>query len=311
MLNRRDFLTKGAIGGGLIMAGAFPYEALAGPRKPAKLTVLHTNDVHSRLEPFEEDGGKWAGQGGVAARAALIAAIRKEEEHVLLLDAGDIFQGTPYFNLYKGEPEMKAMTMMGYEAVTMGNHDFDAGVEGFARQLPHANFPILTTNYDFTGTALEGKTMPYTIIKKGGIKVGIFGLGIQLRGLVPDDAYGSTQYLEPIQIAQSTVDKLRKREHCDLVICLSHLGYDYDYRKVSDKVLAKETSGIDLIIGGHTHTFLEKPTVMKNKGGEEVLINQVGWAGLRLGRIDFVLDSKKGAIALNAHTVVITKQTIG
>ncbi len=311
MLNRREFLIKGAIGGGLLMAGGFPYEALAGPRKPAKLTVLHTNDVHSRLEPFEEDGGKWAGQGGVSARAALIAAIRKEEEHVLLLDAGDIFQGTPYFNLYKGEPEMKAMTMMGYEAVTMGNHDFDAGVEGFARQLPHANFPVLTANYDFTGTALEGKTQPYTIIKKGGIKVGIFGLGIQLRGLVPDDAYGTTQYLEPIQIAQSTVDKLRKKEHCDLVICLSHLGYDYEYRKVSDKVLAKETSGIDLIIGGHTHTFLEKPTVMKNKKGEDVLINQVGWAGLRLGRIDFALDSKRSAIALNAHTVVVTKQTIG
>ncbi len=311
MLNRRDFLIKGAIGSGLLMAGGFPYESLAGPRKPAKLTVLHTNDVHSRLEPFEDDGGKWAGQGGVAARAALIAAIRKEEEHVLLLDAGDIFQGTPYFNLYKGEPEMRAMTMMGYEAVTMGNHDFDAGVEGFARQLPHANFPVLTANYDFTGTALEGKTQPYTIIKKGGIKVGIFGLGIQLRGLVPDDAYGTTQYLEPIQIAQSTVDKLRKKEHCDLVICLSHLGYDYEYRKVSDKVLAKETSGIDLIIGGHTHTFLEKPTVMKNKKGEEVLINQVGWAGLRLGRIDFALDSKRGAIALNAHTVVVTKQTIG
>lgn len=293
------------------MAGAFPLEALAGPRKPTKLTILHTNDVHSRLEPFGADGGQYAGQGGVAARAALIAAIRAEEAHVLLLDAGDIFQGTPYFNLYKGEPEMRAMAAMRYDAATMGNHDFDAGVEGFAKQLVHAGFPILTANYDFTHTALEGKTQPYTVIRKGGVKVGIFGLGIQLKGLVPDDAYGDTKYLEPIQIAQSTADKLRNREACDLVICLSHLGYDYEYKKVSDKILAKETSGIDLIIGGHTHTFLEKPTVMKNKNGQEVLINQAGWAGLRLGRIDFVLDDKKGAKAANAHTVVVGKQTIG
>jgi 5'-nucleotidase len=311
MLNRRDFLRKSAAGSGLLLAGAFPYGALAGAPKPVKLTILHTNDVHSRLEPFEEDGSKWAGQGGVAARAALIASIRAEAEHVLLLDAGDIFQGTPYFNLYKGEPEMKAMAAMRYDAATMGNHDFDAGVEGFAKQLQRASFPIVIANYDFTRTAMEGKAVPFTIIRKGGVKVGIFGLGIQLRGLVPDDAYGHTQYLEPIQIAQSTVDKLRRREHCDLVICLSHLGYDYDYKKVSDKILAKETSGIDLIIGGHTHTFLEEPTVLKNKKGDDVLINQVGWAGLRLGRIDFVFDHKKNASLANAHTVVVTKQTIG
>lgn len=310
MLNRRDFMRRAAIGGGLLATGTFPFEAFAG-QKPTKLTILHTNDVHSRLEPFGDDGGKYAGQGGVAARAALMAAIRAQEEHVLLLDAGDIFQGTPYFNLYKGEPEIKAMAAMKYDAVTMGNHDFDAGVEGFAAQLPHANFPVLVANYDFTGTALEGKTLPYTTIKKGGIRVGIFGLGIQLRGLVPDDAYGTTQYLEPIQIAQSTTDKLRKREHCDLVICLSHLGYEYEYSKVSDKILAKETSGIDLIIGGHTHTFLERPVVIKNKRSEEVIINQVGWAGLRLGRIDFSLGNKKEASPREAHTVVSAKQTIG
>lgn len=311
MLNRRDFLRKSAVGGGLMLAGAFPYEAFAGPRKMVKLTILHTNDVHSRMEPFGADGGKYAGQGGVAQRAALINAIRAEEAQVLLLDAGDIFQGTPYFNLYKGEPEIKAMSAMGYDAATMGNHDFDAGVEGFARQLPHASFPIVVANYDFTNTPLDGKTIPYTVIRKGDIKVGIFGLGIQLRGLVPDDAYGNTQYLEPTRMAQNTADRLRQREHCDLVICLSHLGYDYDSRKVSDKVLAKETSGIDLIIGGHTHTFLERPTIMKNKNGKEVIINQVGWAGLRLGRIDFVFDHKKNASFSSAHSVVVGKQTIG
>lgn len=298
------------IGSGLLLAGSFPFDSLAG-EKIQKLTILHTNDVHSHLEPFPMDGGKFEGEGGVASRAALINKIRSEEEHVLLFDAGDIFQGTPYFNLYKGEPEIKAMSMMGYDASTMGNHDFDAGIEGFAKQLPHANFPILIANYDFTNTPLEGKTQPYKIFKKGDIKIGVFGLGIKLKGLVPDDAYGNTQYLEPIQIANNTAAHLKKREKCDFIICLSHLGYDYDYSKVSDKILAKETEYVDLIIGGHTHTFLDKPTVLKNKKGRLVVINQVGWAGLRLGRLDFTFDIKKSSNLLYAHSVIIPKQTIG
>jgi 5'-nucleotidase len=200
---------------------------------------------------------------------------------------------------------------MRYDAVTMGNHDFDAGVEGYALQLEHANFPVITANYEFTGTALEGKTAPYTVIKKGGLKIGIFGLGIQLKGLVPDESCGETKYIEPLQVAQSVTDRLRRKEHCDMIICLSHLGYEYNYRKVSDLVLAKETEGIDLIIGGHTHTFLDKPSVLRNKGGGEVLVNQVGWAGLRLGRIDYTFANKMGAIPSNAHTVVVRKQTIG
>lgn len=311
MLNRRNFLKRTATGGGLLLLGGFPFESLAGERPPQKLTILHTNDQHSRLEPFPDDGGKYAGQGGVAERAALIRRIRQEEEQVLLLDAGDIFQGTPYFNLYKGEPEIKAMTMMGYDAATMGNHDFDAGVEGFVKQLPHARFPFLTANYDFTQTELEGKTKPYTIIRKGDVKVGIFGLGIQLKGLVPEDAYGKTQYIEPVQTAKSLSERLRKREGCDLVICLSHLGFEYDHPKVSDKVLAKETEYIDLIIGGHTHTFLEEPVVLTNKAGREVVINQAGWAGLRLGRLDYTFSHKKSAKLSGAQSVIIGKQTRG
>lgn len=308
MLNRKDFLKKTAMGSGLLLLGGFPFESLAGS-KPKKLVILHTNDVHSRMEAFGDDGGKYAGQGGVAARAALIAQIRREEENVLLLDAGDIFQGTPYFNLYKGEPEIKAMSMMNYDAVTMGNHDFDAGVEGFANQLVHASFPVLTANYDFTKTALEGKTKPYTIVRKAGLKIGIFGIGIQLHGLVAEDAYGDTKYLEPIQVANSISNQLKKKENCDFIICLSHLGYHYDYNKPSDKILAKETEYIDLIIGGHTHTFLDKPTVMTNKKGKEVTINQVGWAGLRLGRLDYVFDSKKDTNLMSAQSVIVTKQT--
>jgi 5'-nucleotidase len=310
MLNRRTFLKRTALGGGLVLAGGFPLEAFAGPPE-TRLTILHTNDVHSRLEPFPMDGSKFQGLGGVAARAALIEKIRKEEEHVLLLDAGDIFQGTPYFNLYKGEPEIKAMSMMGYDAVTMGNHDFDAGVEGFAKQLPHASFPVLTANYDFRETVLEHKTQPYQIFKKGSIKIGVFGLGIQLWGLVPKDAFGKTKYLDPLPVALVVSEQLKKKKGCDLVICLSHLGYQYNSNKVSDCVLAKETSYIDLIIGGHTHTFLDQPTLIKNKLGKDVIINQVGWAGVRLGKLDFVFDSKKNTKLANAQTVILGKQTIG
>ena len=310
MQNRRSFLKHTLLGSGLLVANNFPFQSLAASNIQ-RLTILHTNDVHSRLEPFPVDGGKYEGQGGVAMRAALIEKIRKEEQHVLLLDAGDIFQGTPYFNLYKGEPEIKAMSMMKYDAATMGNHDFDAGVEGFAKQLPHANFPIVIANYDFTETALEGKTKPYQIFTKGKIKIGVFGVGIKLKGLVPEDAYGRTKYIEPIQIAKSISEKLKKKEKCDLVICLSHLGYSYNYNKVSDMILAKETEHIDLIIGGHTHTFLDRPTVMKNKIGKEVVINQVGWGGLRLGRLDYIFDSKKSSNLSNAQSVILNKQTNG
>lgn len=310
MQNRRSFLKKAAIGSGLLLTGGFPFESFAAEEEK-KLVILHTNDTHSRLEPFPLDGGKFEGQGGVAARAALIEQIRIEEEHVLLLDAGDIFQGTPYFNLYKGEPEIKALSMMRYDAITMGNHDFDAGIENFAQQLVHANFPVLVANYDFTDTPMEGKTQPYTIIKKNGLKIGLFGLGIQLKGLVPEDAYGKTKYLEPIQMANSVAHRLKKKENCDMVICLSHLGYEYDYNKISDKILAKETDNIDLIIGGHTHTFLDEPTVMKNKSGNEIIINQVGWAGLRLGRLDYSFNHKKSSKLSKAHSVIVNKQTSG
>ena len=224
-----------------------------------------------------------------------------------MLDAGDLFQGTPYFNLYKGEPEIKAMSLMGYDAVTMGNHDFDAGIEGFAKQLPLANFPVLIANYDFTNTVLEHKTQPYKIFNKGGLKIGVFGLGIELKGLVGEAQYQNTHYLEPIQIANATAALLKRKEACDMVICLSHLGYEYEGRKVSDMILAKQSEHIDLIIGGHTHTFLDQPTVLTNKQGKEVVINQVGWAGLRLGRLDYEFGNFSTKNLAKAHSVIISK----
>lgn len=314
MQNRRNFLKKAGIGGGLLLAGNFPFESFAGTTEATTqttLTILHTNDVHSHLDAFPMDGSKYQGMGGVAARAAAIDKIRAAEKNVLLLDAGDIFQGTPYFNLYKGEPEIKAMSMLGYDACTMGNHDFDAGIEGFAAQLPHANFPVLICNYDFNDTILEGKTQPYKIFKKGDLKIGVFGVGIQLHGLVPTEAYGKTKYLDPIEKAKEYSAFLKQKKGCDLVVCLSHLGFQYGSEKVSDCMLAKETSYIDLIIGGHTHTFLDEPFLVKNKLGNEVVINQMGWAGIRLGKLNYIFDSKKNAKLTNAQTVILTKQTIG
>lgn len=288
-LNRRRFLKNTFAGAALLALGLDTKSAFAEDDH-VKLTVLHTNDVHSRIDPFPMEDARFGGRAGVAPRAALINKIRKEEDHVLLLDAGDIFQGTPYFNFYGGELELKMMTMMGYDAAIMGNHDFDNGVEGFAKQLHHANFPILNANYDFSDTLLSGRTRSYQIFKKGGLKIGVFGLGIELEGLVNKEQYGNTIYVDPIQKAQQLEGYLKKEQKCDIIICLSHLGYAYKDRKVSDMVLAQNTNYINLIIGGHTHTFLDKPTVVKNLANKATLINQVGFAGINLGRLDFVFD---------------------
>ena len=304
-INRRKFIQQSAVAGGALLTSSLLGNAYAEvPAAKDTLTILHTNDVHSRLDPFPMDGSKNAGLGGVAARAKIIKQIRQETDNVLLLDAGDIFQGTPYFNIYKGEPEIKAMSMMGYDACTMGNHDFDAGIENFATQLKHANFPVLLCNYDFTNTPMEGKSVPYKIFQKGNIKVGVFGVGIEMKGLVPDNLYGNTIYRDPIECANTTVDFL-KRHGCDMIICLSHLGDKYEDNKVSDEILAKETYHIDLILGGHTHRFFPEPRKYINKNGGDTLVNQVGWAGLQLGRLDYNFSSLKKKNLLKANVVLV------
>lgn len=310
MLSRKKFIREGMLATGALLAGPAIAEA-AEYFSPLKLTILHTNDVHSRLEPFPMDGGRNQGLGGVAARSQLIQNIRQQEEQVLLLDAGDIFQGTPFFNIYKGEPEIKAMTAMGYDACTIGNHDFDAGLENLATQLTgHARFPMLVSNYDFTGTPMESKTDPYRVYKKGKLKIGVLGVGIEMRGLVPDNLYGNTRYLDPVQKANETAAVLKKNKDCDLIVCLSHLGYQYKgSNKVSDEVLAKETEDIDLIIGGHTHTFFDNPVTYKNKKGNDVIVNQVGWAGIVLGRLDFEFSKFSGKKLAKSHTISVSQKT--
>lgn len=245
---------------------------------------------------------------GVAPRAALIESIRKEKEQILLLDAGDIFQGTPYFNMYKGEPEIKAMSMMGYDAATMGNHDFDGGIENFANQLQHANFPIVICNYDFTGTALEQKTVPYKIFKKGNSKIGVLGIGIELQGLVPENLYEKTVYQDPIIAANRTAEIL-KQQGCNMIICLSHLGDKYEDVKISDEILSKESYDIDLIIGGHTHRFFETPRKYQNKRQNEVLVNQVGWAGIQLGQLDYNISTYNNSKTPHSKTIFIGNKT--
>ncbi len=310
-MNRKQFLKT--IGGGSLALALTPSLALAENLAPdlaatdRKLTILHTNDQHSRIEPFDGSYTKNPNQGGFARRASLVQKIRSEEKNVLLLDSGDTFQGTPYFNFFGGEVEFRLMSMMGYDASTMGNHDFDNGLKGFKDVLPHAKFPFLCSNYDFSNTILDGHTEPYRIFKKNGIKVGVFGVGIELAGLVGAKNYGETIYLDPIEVAQQYSTMLRNEKKCDLVICLSHIGYDYknDPGKVSDKILAAKTDGIDVILGGHTHTFLPEPQSILNRAGKNVLVNQVGWAGLMLGKIDFYFDKNNNVKNISWHNQVI------
>lgn len=271
--------------------------------KVKHLTILHTNDTHSHIDPIAADAPRNPNQGGVARRTYLVEQIRKENPNTLLFDAGDIFQGTPYFNFYGGELEFKLMSMLKYDAATLGNHDFDNGVDGLYAQLPHAKFDFITSNYDFKNTIMNGQTLTHKIYTVDGIRVGVFGLGVLLEGLVNKKMYKETLYLNPLEIAQDMERKLKIEENCDLVICLSHLGYDYKEKNiVSDLIIAQNTSYIDLIIGGHTHTFLDEPTSVINKQGNITLVNQVGCFGINLGRVDFYFTDNK--VTENKHKTI-------
>ncbi len=291
-MKRRTFIKQSSLAS-LALAQPAITNVLGGG-KQKKLTILHTNDQHSRIEPFGPLDSRNADKGGFARRAKLVENIRAKEENVILLDAGDIFQGTPYFNFYGGEVEFKLMSYLKYDVATIGNHDFDNGLEGLFQQMPNAKFDFVCSNYDFTNTIMNGQTEAFKIIKKQGLKIGVFGLGIELDGLVTQYLYKETKYLDPVEMAQEMVLQLQRKK-CDLIICLSHLGYRYknEPNKISDEKLAAQTAGIDIILGGHTHTFLPEPQRYINKEGKEVLINQVGWAGLLLGRIDVYFDSIK------------------
>jgi len=266
------------------------------------ITILHTNDTHSRIKPFPDSAGDLAGLGGFARRATLIKKIRQQQKNVLLLDAGDIFQGTPYFNFYKGKLELELMSKMGYDAAAIGNHEFDNGLNGFADVATNADFPFLCSNYFVRNTPMEPFVQNFIIKEFGNIKIGIFGLGIAFENLILEKLHKGVTYRDAKVLAEAMVRSLRTYQQCDYVICLSHLGYKYEDNRVSDWAIANEVDGIDLIIGGHTHTFLDEPVRVGKPGQPETLITQVGWGGVILGRLDlhFAPDKTiKKAVAAN------------
>jgi 5'-nucleotidase len=274
---------------------------LLDPQKGETLiTVLHTNDTHSQIDPILENDKTYAGKGGVARRATLVKRIRKENPNTLMIDAGDVCQGTPYFNFYRGEVEYKAMSLIGYDVGTLGNHEFDNGVASLAKALSFADFEIVSTNYDVRGSALESKVKSHVVKEVGGLRVGLFGLGISPTGLITPDNFKPLQYMDPVRMARGVAKLLREQERCSLVLGMSHLGYYATPKngEVGDSQVASQVDGIDFIASGHTHTFMEKPVLQKNPAGKDTIIFQVGRSGIYVGRVDFtLLDGKVTASA--------------
>jgi 5'-nucleotidase len=304
-MKRRTFINKAATSAAFVGLGGLSTNAFTAKRRK-HLTVLHTNDVHSHIDAFPIDHQEYPEMGGLAKRASLVNSIRQENPNTLLFDAGDIFQGTPYFNFYGGELEFKLMSMLRYDAATIGNHDFDNGIEGLLAQMPYAKFELLSANYDFGNTLMDGYVKPYKIYWVDGLKIGVYGLGIALDGLVLPKLFKETKYLDPYEVATDCEYELKVRQACDLVICLSHMGYSYsDEQRPDDLGLAARTKNTQLIIGGHTHTFLEKPTIVANGNGDDVLVNQVGCYGIYLGRIDFYFEEGDGT-ATEGTRILIT-----
>jgi 5'-nucleotidase len=259
-----------------------------------KLVILHNNDTHSRIEPLPDNASSYAGLGGIIRQNAYVEAVRSETPQVLLFHSGDFVQGTPYFNMFKGQAEIACMNFMQYDAACLGNHEFDNGMDNLADMIRAAKFPIVATNLDFTDTPLEHLTHKYIILERGGIKIGVIGLTVSPDGLVAKQNYGNTNYLDPIQTANETAALLKHEKACDLVVCLSHLGYYADEKEVGDITLARETENIDIILGGHSHTFLRFADRRTNKAGQEVVIDQVGDRGIYMGRLDAVMEKEQG-----------------
>ncbi len=275
---------------GLVLALMCPVAA----QQSVGLNILQTSDTHSRIEPISPHAAdQSAGKGGVLRRVAFVEHYRAEHPGVLLFDCGDISQGTPYYNMFKGELEVKMMNLMKYDAMTIGNHEFDFGLENMARLFHLASFPVVCANYDVSGTVLEGLVKPYVVLQREGLRIGVFGLSPRLEGLVQASNCQGVVYRDPIAAARETVEILRGREHCDVVICLSHLGMLGVASEVpGDEALATGTSGIDVILGGHSHTFMEHPAVLLNAEGREVPVMHTGKNGVYVGELKLILQKE-------------------
>lgn len=304
-MNRRRFIRYSLVGTAGISLSAAPYNLLAA-NDLVTISILHTNDLHCHIEPFSGENENSNMKGGLARISEMVKRVKAENPNTLLFDAGDIFQGTPYYNYFKGELMLQLMSAVGYDAGTIGNHEFDDGLEGMADSIHAAKFPLICSNYDFANTMLAGKFPRWESFKKGNIKIGVYGLGIELSGLVNEKNFGNTIYKDPLQTAIEMESFLKNEQKCNLVICLSHLGLRYRDNKISDMVLAAETSLTDLIIGGHSHSFLEEPIIAKNKSGNQVIVNQASSYGQVLGKIDFVFErsKKKNKVAV-AHNLIV------
>jgi 5'-nucleotidase len=275
---------------GVLISLLFPLLLAAQDKS---LVILHHNDTHSRIEPFPETDSRNPGKGGVIRQDAYIESVRRETENVLLFHSGDLVQGTPYFNVFKGETEIAVANFMNYDAACLGNHEFDNGLMFLSHFIRSARFPFISTNLDFTGTPVEGLTKKYVILKRAGLKIGLIGLTVDPDNLVAKQNYAGVKYLDPIESANQVASFLKEKKKCDLVICLSHLGYYPSENTIGDITLAKKSRHIDVILGGHSHTFLEKPDRRLNLDGKEVVINQTGAYGIYLGRLDIAMEEVK------------------
>jgi len=274
-----------------VTLAGFPRELLKASAADTVISILHTNDTHSQIDPLPANDAN-AGKGGVARRATLVKRVRKENPNTLLVDAGDVLQGTPYFNFYKGEVEYKAMSAIGYDVGTLGNHEFDNGVEALAKALTFANFDIVSANYDVKGTVLEQRVKRYVVKTLAGIRVGLFGLGVSPVALITPDNFKGVTYIDPVIAARDVVKILRDEERCALVVCMSHLGYNAD-AKSGDSFVASQVDGIDFIASGHTHTFMKEPVTQTQPCGAKTTIFQVGKSGIYVGRVDFTFRNGK------------------
>lgn len=298
MISRKDFIWQSS----LFVAGSMASAVLPGKLSgtPESLSILFTNDTHARIDPFPQTAKEFAGLGGVSRRASLIKKIRYNSDHTLLLDAGDVFYGTPWFDLFGGSVDFKVMSSMGYDAMTLGDHEFSLGPEKFAEAAKEAGFPFLAANYRARNTAMNPLIEDFIIREFAGLRVGIFGIGIDLNSTVSPELHSGVTSMDPVRIAGRSVNSLRVHHHCDYIICLSHLGFSYESNKLDDLALAEAVDGIDLIIGGHTHTFLDEPTSVSKPEGRRTWVTQMGHSGIRLGRVDLPIDGD--AIETNAIT---------
>lgn len=270
--------------------GTFCVCLLLSAQEVKELTILHTNDTHSRIEPIEKSAAKQADKAGYVRRATFIQEARKENKDILLFDSGDFSQGSPYYNMFRGEVEIGLMNEMGYNAGTIGNHEFDFGLDNMLRIFKMAKFPIVSANYNFKGTVLENIVKPYTIIKRNGLKIGVFGLGPKLDGLVQAKNCEGVEYLKPYEEANKIASLLKNEKSCDLVICLSHLGWKSSANDpICDETLIPSTRNIDIVLGGHSHSFFEKPIYYKNADGKEIPLQQMGKNGVYVGKMNIKL----------------------